>query len=103
MGGDDLARDRQAQARMLAELLALGTRAVEALEDPLEARLRDARPLVGDGDLHHPADARGGERDPPARRAERHGVGDQVAQHLPEPVLDARDAQRLARRQVEVE
>jgi hypothetical protein len=47
---DDLAGDRQAQARIAAERLALGPRGVEALEDGLQIFGRDARAVVVDRD-----------------------------------------------------
>ncbi len=50
MGLDDLARDRQAEARILAEAL-LGPVGVEPLEDPLEGVGRDARAVVLDRQL----------------------------------------------------
>ena len=47
---DDLPRDRQAEAGILAEALT-GPVGVEAFENPLEGMGRNARPVVVDDDL----------------------------------------------------
>src|SRR3712207_2081615 len=51
MGLDDLARDRQAEARILAEALVRPV-GVEALEHPVEGMGLDARPVILDDRLH---------------------------------------------------
>src|SRR3546814_7097366 len=50
VGIDDLLRDAEAESGMGAELLARRTFGVEALEHRLQFALRNAGPLVGDGD-----------------------------------------------------
>ena len=85
---DDLPADRQAQAGMLAELLALRPLGVEPVEDVLQLGLGNAGPLVLDGEFHLAAGLAGAQPDAAVRRAERLRIADQVAQHLHQPVLD---------------
>ena len=87
MGLDDLLGDAEAKAGMGAELLAGRTLAVEALEDRLQLVGRNARSLVLDLRHHPGALARGAQRHGPARGAEGHRIGDQVAEDLPEAAL----------------
>ena len=84
MSFDDLARDRQAKAGVLAEAL-MRPVGVEALEDAFHGVRLDARSVVVDGDFDRVAQ-------PPRRdvhgavlRRERARVFDQVVDHLTEP------------------
>lgn len=86
-GLDDLLADRQAQAGMLAEILAARPLGIKAVENVVELGLRDAGAFIADRNLHHAARRHRAEQDLAIRRRERDGVADQVAQHLHQPVL----------------
>src|SRR6266404_7281948 len=86
---DDLLRYRQAEAGMGAEFLACRPLAVEAVEDGRELAFGDAGTVVLDGDDHGSLIALYGEGDGAAGRAEGNRVGDEVAEDLDQPVLDA--------------
>ena len=81
---DDLPRDRQAEAGILAEPLVWPV-GVEALEDALEGMRRDAGTVVVDDGLDLVADAPQRDAHLAALRRERPGILDQVGDHLPEP------------------
>src|SRR5258708_32198308 len=83
VGLHDLPADRQAQPRMLAEMLGRALR-VEALEDRFEVVLGDAVALVVDGDDEGPTARLAAELDHDARAwwAERQRIVDDVAEHL---------------------
>ena len=87
---------------MGAELLALGPRGEEAVEDRLGLVGRDAGALVLDRRHHAVAVPPGGQRQGAAGRAEGHGVDDDVAEDLAQPPLQAGDGEVL-RRQVQHE
>ena len=94
---DDLAGDREPQARVAAERRALGPGGVEALEHRLQVLRRHAGPVVVDL-RPRPGRARAlsATRTSPPGGRERAGVVDQVAEHLAERPLAARH--RSARR-----
>src|SRR5229473_1131373 len=83
IGFHDLPADRQAQARMLAEMLGRALR-IETLEDRFEVVLGDAVALVVDGDDERAAARLAAELDHDARAwwAERQRIVDDVAEHL---------------------
>src|SRR3982074_1023569 len=83
VGLHDLPADRQAQPRMLAEMLGRALR-VETLEDRFEVVLGDAVAFVVDGDDEGAAARFTAELDHDARawRAERQRIIDDVAEHL---------------------
>src|ERR1700745_3113440 len=72
----DLARNVEAEPRVLAEIL-LGAVGIETLEDALEVLLGNARTFVLDGDLDFVADAAREHGDAASRRGERDGVVEQ--------------------------
>jgi hypothetical protein len=51
MGGDDLARNIQAETGVLAEIFLFGPVRVKTIENFLKMLFRDARPFILDGDL----------------------------------------------------
>src|SRR6185437_10427869 len=70
---DDLPADRQAEAGMLAETLALRALRIEPVENMLEPILGDAGAVILDADLHHAAGLARAETDAAIGRAERVG------------------------------
>src|SRR5262249_53059821 len=78
---DDLQRDRQAQAGVLAEALVRAV-GVEALEYLLHGVRVDARPVVVDRDLDLVAQIPAGNPHGAAKRRERARIVDQVVHHL---------------------
>src|SRR5689334_15723527 len=96
-GLDDLPADRQAKARMLAELFSGRSFGVETIENVLQVGIRNAGAFVLDAQLRHAAGVAHARDDPAAWRAERLGVANQVAQHLHQAVLDRPDGQAIGR------
>ncbi len=95
MGFGDLFGDREAEARMGAELLFLGTFGIEAVEDGLQLVGRDAGAVILDRDHHFAAQAPAGQDDRAARRAEGERIGQEVAYDLAEPRFQAQDIERI--------
>ena len=65
---DDLPADRQAQAGVLPEALALRPFRVEAVENVLQVGIGDARPIVLHAEFRKVAGGPHAHDDPPARR-----------------------------------
>src|SRR5579859_3355192 len=95
MGFGDLLGDREAQARMGAELFFLRALGIEALEDGVELVGRNAGAVILDRDDDLAAQAPAGQDDRAARRAERQGIGQQIAHDLAEARFQARDIERI--------
>src|SRR5215469_8976011 len=81
---------------MGAELLTRWAFRVEAVEDRRQLVVGDAGHLIFDGDQNCPAIVPRAEPDLAERRAEGHGVGNQVAKYLRQPGLDPEYDQRAA-------
>src|SRR4051794_9379223 len=89
MGFDDLLRNRQAQAGVLAKALVRAV-GVKAFEDFLQRVLADARAVVIDDDLDFGAHAAADDADLAAGIGERLRVDQQVGDHLPQPRIVSR-------------
>ena len=102
MSLDDLARNRQAETRVLAEARALRTRGIKALEDSLQIILRNAGTVILEHNARRPhrIGITVGERDADlaAFRGEGAGIIDDIAEDLAERPFAAID-QRRGRRQ----
>src|SRR5690606_29176538 len=98
-GADDLARDGEPEARVLAtDGLGIGAVSVEAIEDDGEAILRNAGTFVLHGQLDGAADAAHVDRHRALLWRERDGVVDEVGQHLAETARMAADQERALER-----
>src|SRR5689334_8889222 len=94
MGFNDLTRNREAKARVLAEFV-LGTVGIEALEYPLEGVGRDAGAVVLDRDVYLRACAPQAHAHLAVRGRERTRVIDQIVHDLSEPVIMTSYEQRV--------
>ena len=84
---DDALRDGEAEAGARDRLLGGAAGPEEPLEQPPEVVLGDADSGVLDDELgHRRRDSASADRDPAALGRELDGVGEQVGDHLPEPV-----------------
>src|SRR5688572_5047162 len=83
--------DGEAEARMLAEILAVGTEAVEALEDRFARFGRHAGPFILDADDRVAADPGRADLDQAAGRREGDGIVDEIVDRAGKPRFVAHD------------
>ena len=92
---DDLAADREAKSRVLAELFPRRALGVKPVEDMLELGGRDPRPLILYGNFHEWGRLTGAQHDMAIAGGKAARIADQVPQHLHQAPFHGRDNQRL--------